>query len=259
MDTNTIPLANNNADTKEASRISYPNFTLSASLPFVEKIYTELGSNQYHDKELIAKIHGLAYASIKSKLSTAQQYGLLQIKHGVGYKVTHLFIKLHKPLDDAEKKNAVLTALNSSELYQRLFNQYKDNRIPSVEVLSTVLFRNYGFIDRVSRRIAEIFITNLSDYGLLNAERIIQVHLIENNQDNQEENLEIVDEQAITNIENVQKALPAPVTTNAEILSTEIIEIPIPLKGSRRAFLRIPENFQPEDLDRISKFVDALK
>jgi hypothetical protein len=37
------------------------------------------------------------------------------------------------------------------------------------------------------------------------------------------------------------------------------IEIPIPLQGGGRAYLKIPENYKPEDCDRIAKFVEALK
>src|SRR5437868_5946679 len=74
-----------------------PAFTLEEMLTFTSKIYTELGFGAFHNKDLIAKSHGLVYDSIKQKFSSAQMYGLLELKFGTGYKLTPLFLKVYKP------------------------------------------------------------------------------------------------------------------------------------------------------------------
>src|ERR1700733_12986469 len=79
----------------QAHSSSYPSIELSEGIALVTKISTDLGNTQYHDKELIAKALGFAWSSLKMKISTCVQYGLVELKHGIGYKVTLLFIQIY--------------------------------------------------------------------------------------------------------------------------------------------------------------------
>lgn len=232
---------------------SYPSSELNSILEFVTKIHTDLGHTQYHDKELIAKALGFAWSSIKMKISTCVQYGLLELKHGVGYKVSPLFIQIHKPVTEEEKRSALIEALRNPDLYSRLIDEYNEDVIPNIAVLGTILFRKYNIMEKAAEKAAEIFINNLKSLGLLNQEN--RLFLTRTGQSQNSEEIIIIDSA------DKNSGMPPllPPQFNTQIISTEMIDIPIPLKSGKKAFLKIPEDITPEDIERVAKFVDALK
>lgn len=230
---------------------SYPARTHSFALAFVEKIYQELGSSDFHSKENIADAHGLAVPSIKTTLSTAQQYGLLEIKHGIGYKVTALAIKIFHPENDSEKISSIIESLKMSDIFSQLLNEFNGQVVPSLTGITNIIIRRYDFKNPIAERIAEIFIDNLKDYNLINPKNILFLD----------------GKLKSTNSAATTQESKGPATESGRAGGKEdftanqpgIVDILIPLKGKRKAHLLIPEEYTEEDLDRIAKFVEALK
>ena len=54
------------------------------------------------------------------KLSTATQYGLLELRSKEGYKPTDKFTSVYKPLSEEEKKKSEIECLLNPELYIKL-------------------------------------------------------------------------------------------------------------------------------------------
>lgn len=242
-------------DSDKSSRQAIPVYLLNDSIKFCAKIYAELGVGDFHSKDLIAKIHDVAYISIKQKFSTAQYYGLLELKHGVGYKLTPLFLKIHKPETEAEKQEGIVESLHQPEIYAKLINEFNGHPLPSEQGLSARLLRTFGIKEYAATKAAQIFITNLRNNSLVNGNNILNVSK-EPTPSAKNDNGEAVQRNGGNGAGNhftpdqLHQPLPPP---------PDYIEIPIPLSGGKRAYLRIPEDYKPEDCERIAKFVDALK
>jgi len=72
-------------------RVATPVLTFNEAFTFVDNINKQLGAHTFHKNQAIADACGLALPTIRQTLSTCQQYGLLELKHGIGYKPTALF------------------------------------------------------------------------------------------------------------------------------------------------------------------------
>ncbi len=229
------------SDSGGSKRKSYPVRELKYIIDFVGKIYNELGVNLFHSREDIAELHGLEVTSIKQVLSTAQQYGLLDLKHGTGYKVSPLFIRIHKPLNDAEKTLSIVESLRNSEVISKLLDDYNGHSVPSLHGITNNVERSFGFKESIAQRVAEIFGKNLNDFNLINSQN--QLALSNGEKPKVQENT----------------PPPKPPSKDENLNADEnLVIITIPLRG-KKAFLHLPNDYTDIDLKRVSRFVDALK
>jgi hypothetical protein len=254
-------------DTEDSSNdkktFYYPLYKHSASLSFVNKIYTDLGHYNYHSRDAIAVTHKLAPNSVRSMLATAQYFRLLEIKHGTGYKVSETFIKIIRPIDDIEKNNAILESLKSPVLWKELFKVYENHVVP-VTGLTNSLVRNYHVNERIAGKVSDIFIQSLKEYGLININNILTTYSFLKGQNNStalNPAKEVVsDSKPETNkpLQDDKKYVNNPQADDKNY--SDLIDIIIPLKSTtEKAHLLLPTGFTEDDLARISKFVEALK
>lgn len=234
----------NGSDSDKGKRSTIPVFPLKDILKFCTKIYVELGVNAYHPSEEIARIHNVQYVSIKQKFSTAQEYGLLALKHRTGYKLTPLFMKIYKPVDQAEELAGVKEALSANPVYKTLIAEFDGHPLPPEQSLSARLIRSFGVKDYASEKTASIFLNNLRTAGVVQDNILKFGGAVPVGGDNSKLD-------ASNGVQD-PPALP-------KMPPPGYIEIPIPLPSGGRAYLRIPENYKTEDCERISRFVDALK
>lgn len=231
------------ADKDKTKKYTVPVYPLPDLIKFCTKIYTELGINSYHTNELIAKVHNVVYATIKQKLSGAQDLRLLEMKHGTGYKLTPLFLKILKPLNDQEKIEGIAESIRGPFIYDKLIDEFNGHPLPSEQSLSSRLIRSFGIKEYAVNKAAAIFLYNLREYGFVTADGILKMPGAEI------EKSETIKLPVITQPEAEKPKLP----------ESGYIDIPIPLQSGKRAYLRIPEDYKIEDCDRIAKFVEALK
>lgn len=227
-----------------ASRKKYPIRDLRYMVDFVGKIYTELGPSQHHSREDIAKLHNLEVTSIKQTMSTAVQYGLLELKHGTGYKVTPLFVKIQKPLNESERIGSVIESLQQSEIMKKLLEDYRGHTVPAQGGIANNIARTWDLKDTIANRVAEIFLKNVGDFNLTNLKGELTL---------QPAGDKPKDDAGSPGGNQVPP--PKPLIQPSE----DTIEIPVPLKNGKRAYIRLPEGYNDGDLKRISKFVDALR
>jgi hypothetical protein len=224
-------------DSKESKRRSYPVRELKYIIEFVTKIYNELGANQFHSKEDIAKIHNLSPEYIKKPLSTCQQYRLLDLKHGVGYKVSALFVKIHKPLSEDERLSAIIESIRSIEIFNKLIQDYSGHSVPSLSGISNNIHRGFDLKTQIAQKVAELFVRNLNDFNLVDLSGQLTLK---------------------PNVKKQEQEKPKDDVVNPPDEKNSVV-INIPLKDGRKAYITIPENYTSADLLKISKFVDALK
>ncbi|MBC7948011.1 MAG: hypothetical protein H7Y42_09050 [Chitinophagaceae bacterium] len=153
-------------------RISYVSKDLKTMIDFVAKVYNQLGHTTYHSNKAIATAHGLSPDSIKLQLSSGQQYKLLELKHGTGYKVHDHFQKLYLPRNEDEKRSAVIESLKNPETYQQLFKDYEYHVVPQ-EGVKNHFIRSFGLREEIATKAAQIFMDNLQEFELLDSRGVL--------------------------------------------------------------------------------------
>lgn len=227
---------------KEVTSIPYKNF--ESLYEFVSKIYNELGHDVYQTREQIAKVQGLSPNTIKQQLSSAQQFGLLELKHGTGYKTTELFARIHLPGDNEEKKQSVLESLKILPLYNDLLQHYeKSGILPNNTGLSNTIVRQFGLSMETASRIARELVNTLRLYGILDEKNILRIG-------NRTQSAEAIKKPATSTNEAPQISNNPP--------SPNTVTVTIPLRNGNKADVILPSHYENNDLKRIIRFINAL-
>lgn len=231
---------------------AYPSYLISECFDFVKSIYSSFGSSTHVSREQIAKILGKSASAILMKLSSSNQYGLIEMKKNDGYKPSDLFLRMYKPLNESEKRNAEIECLRSPTLYQTLVGEFSNGKLPNTVGLSVILFRKYGIAEAVSEKAAELFIENVKALNLITSEGMLSLSSgISNTNDSNQTNDESVNqEQKIVLVEKQEQKYQPAIGQHS---------FPIPLKGRRKAALIIPDDMTQEDFETITKWIDLMK
>lgn len=153
----------------------YPSFTIQQSLEMTRTIYETYGSNFYVTREQVADLLKISSATVQSRMSTAVQYGLLELKPKTGYKVSDLFIKWMRPISDEQQKDALITAFRNPSLYEALIGKFDENVLPPAKPLANILLQNHRIYDAACDEAARIFIENATYLGVLHADRHLRL------------------------------------------------------------------------------------
>lgn len=244
---------NNHKDSKK--RTSYVSRDHVSMVEFISEVYKNLGHTDYHSNKAIATVHQLSPDSIKQQLTSAQQYKLLELKHGVGYKITDLFKRIFLPVDDSEKRLAVIESLKSPETYQQLFKEYEYHIVPPLNGIKNHFVRNFHLKEDIAEKAAQIFINNLKDYNLLDNRGVLVSGMPVKPKQQQPEN-EIP--------ANSQNGVPEKiiVQSHSDIplkVDDDLFELPIPLPNKRKAYLRYPvDSLTRKDINVINKALEFI-
>jgi len=229
----------------------YPIKSLPEAVAFVETIYTKLGANEYFDKEDIAKAHNMTYIAIRQILSTCQQYGLLENKHGVGYKPTDLFIAIKHPDNDLDHSQKIAESFQKPYPFAFLIDRFKGHPIPHLLGIQNPLIKELSYKKDIASKVAGLFVDTLRHYSLLDDKDIIRLNAGDPKQHIPTSGGKPNGEGQKDGDGDKNPIPPPPVG---------VLPILIPMKSTNeKAYLYLPENYKEEDLDRILKFVDALK
>lgn len=237
---------------------SYPAFSIEYAFDLTRKIYLQFGSSAHNNRETIAKVLKMSSNYLIIPLSTATQYGLLEMKSKIGYNPTPLFVRYYKPETENEKRDAQIECLKRPKLYEALLNAYSGNIIPTSQALATTLFRRYNIAENASLKAAEIFIDNLKSLSLLDEENKLLPFDKE----------EIVTEKEIQapflNVEN--KPISNQIDANGSQTSISgnnlihaDLSMGIKLNGGRRATLIYPDDITDNDWSKIVRVINAMK
>lgn len=226
----------------------YVSRTLANILHFVTNIYSKLGPG-YHDAAKIAAVNGLKALSIKQQLTTAQQYGLLEIKFGIGYRTTNLFTRIHLYKNDKEKRSATIEALKKPETYAGLFKEFEFHTVP-LEGVRNHLIRDHGYTNDLAEKLAQIFIDNLKENNLLDSRGVLMsgVQFIS------------TPEEIIEDPYQKPQVQETPIIPDSSGKDEDtLFELPIPLPGKRRAFLKYPvDTITRKDIKVITKALEFI-
>lgn len=253
--------------TRKAPRIrssAYPSYDIEFSVEFTKKFHQNFGNSNFIQREEIAKVLKISVGHIQTQLSAAVQYGTVDMKTKAGYKPSPSFLKIYKPISEDEKREALIDCLLKPELYKKLLIQFKNNTVPTIGALSTILFRNHNIAEAASENAAEIFIRNLKYLSLLDEENNLLLDREISDIDEDDYNIEVNGQKmemkvSPVNGKSIVQAAVTPTAAAAIQHNKDSYPIPIPLKGDRVATLIIPKDIKNEDLDKITRFIEALR
>lgn len=249
----------NPSDKETLKRVSYVSKDHKSMIEFVSIIYRNLGHADYHSNLAIAAAQKLAPDSIKVQLGAAQQYNLLEIKHRIGYKITNLFKRIYMPINDIEKRAAIIESISAPETYQPLFKEYQFHILPPLSGIKNHFIRHWHLKEDKAEKTAQIFIDNLREYNFLDTRNVLTTGMqVKSDNDSLQEG-----EKQSENNQKEKDDSNNTSSANDNILPPKqpgLLDILIPLKSSKaKAHLYIPEDYTDEDLERIARFVEALK
>lgn len=249
---------------KKAQRfrsVAYPSYTISESFELVRKINQQFGNTTFNTREEIAQELDMSVGALMMKLSTAVQYGLLEMRSKEGYKPSPLFTSIYKPLDEVEKINTEIQCLQKPELYIKLIEQFRGKQLPAIGGLAILLYRSHKVSEDASTKAAKVFLENLNDLKLIDTENrlksdflVVEIHDYIDLQQKAEE-FTYVTEPVKTQLN------PPPKLYDIKNNSTDNdIVIPVFLRGANRmSKVLLPEDFTNEDLEQIVRVLTANK
>lgn len=252
---------------------AYPSYTLGDSLEFSEKIYKTYGSSYRATREEIAEALGYSVGSLTQKISSASQYGLLDMISKEGYQVTDLFVKYHRPISEEAKKEALVQAFKNPPLYENLLSVFENNILPPIKPLASILLQKHNISEKACDKAAYIFEENTQIVGVLNDERRLSF----DTGNVEVEDYEEVEEVIIDDVESKDshiKENTAPIVVRKENSqqknsdSTSHKEKPfnnnaiphnIPLKNKLPAQLLLPNDVSAADFDFIISYIGLIR
>lgn len=248
-------------------RLSYVARDLKTIIDFVGKVYNQLGHTAYHSNKAIATVHGLSPDSIKPHLTSAQQYKLLELKFGTGYKITDHFQKLYLPKNDQEKRTAIIESLKSPETYQQLFKDYEYHVVP-FEGVKNHFIRSFGMNNELAAKVAQVFMDNLKDFNLQDARGVLTSALpakpivTEVNAESEESESNNSNGTNANSNGDSGNNLPArrvdKLIFQSELDAAGKKTIPIYLIGNKQALFVYPDDITEDDIELVKHQIDGV-
>lgn len=246
------PVATTFKKPKERSA-AYAAFTLASSLEFTKNIYSNFGTSSYNTRETIAKFLKKSAEYLKQPISTAVQYGFLELKSNVGYKPSARFMELYKQDDETIVRKTLLAAFKEPKLNRTLLDKYKGDIVPPLPVLANNLFRNHGIIENTAEKAANIFLQNLDDLQLLSPER----KLIDPDSEESETVIPVKSEDTEVKDEVIDEYAEGRLKKETEPVSDLSFIIEVPLQGNRKAKILCPIDVNDKDLKKIRRVIKS--
>ncbi|MBW2981759.1 hypothetical protein KY343_02655 [Candidatus Woesearchaeota archaeon] len=144
--------------------IDYPRASFKKSLE-VAKTVDELGGSC--DKKTCAEKMGKKVSGgFLALTAAAAKYGFVKMTKGTLY-LDQTYKDYKLAYDEQEKNNVLTKAFFSVPLFKKLYDKYKDVKVP-VDLLDKVLIREFGVDERVASRVATYFIEAAKQIKILN-------------------------------------------------------------------------------------------
>lgn len=248
----------NNNKKREVNRsAAYPFVNIEDSIKFTTQLYNSYAKS-FITREDADAVNELGYTN--RQLGAANKYGFLT-KESEGYKITDLFIKVYKPVNEKEKIESLISAFASPTLNKSLIDSYDGHVLPTS--LATILFRQYSIAEKASEDAANIFIQSGKFVSVIDEKNILRfsgkkfedpIQSIQYAQViTEEDEIEPKQNENINNNDNKQ-VYQLPQTSN-----TGYTDEKINLTDNKFSVLKFPNNITLKDIKIISKRLEEIE
>lgn len=245
---------------------AYPSFTIDACYKFTDEIFKNFGKGDYEAVDDICSSLGKTYAGMKTKFSSAAQYGLLDKKSRVGFKPSDLYYEIRIPDDESSKALSILQCFKNAPLYQKIINKYNGEHFPSELGLKPSMIKEWGISEGAFDTVIKVLFKNIAALKLIDSEGVFSVDTTTESVDDLHEEdtppLDSEDEESKGNngkesssgnlIYDSSKLVPPLPSANSSLFRESI---PIFLDDQRTAYLQLPQDFDSDDLEYLLEYV----
>lgn len=164
----------NNNESKEEDRkkrqvgeyIRVPIFDLNDGIN-VAKIISNIGGGKL-DIESIAESMGYSKSYVMHHINSAKHHLLVENDDDNNkVKITNLGKCILHPKSEVEYSESVIESLLSCNLYNKIYNRYKGNDLPSLDILANIFSRDEGVSFKTKDRTVSNFIQSGITAGLI--------------------------------------------------------------------------------------------
>ncbi len=140
---------------KRQRSTAYPQIPLKEAVEYSAELLKNYASSGF-DRESAAEIMGHSTLSgpAACKVAALVHFGLIERK-GSAYKIADLTKRICNPLDEREKQEALLEAVNAPKLFMTLIEEYGGKAVPPA--LNHVVSRNHGINPKVADKVVQLF------------------------------------------------------------------------------------------------------
>jgi hypothetical protein len=163
-----------NGDGEGVKRSSYPYASLQKSLE-VGAAVAELGGDRTEvQKSVLAHrlemdANGAAYAQ---NVGSAKSYGIIEGRGS--YVLTEIGKQYFLPVNDAEKRQALLKMIRFPEIYNGLIGRFDGSKLPPGDSLANILARDYMVSKSWAPRVASLFVSAIREAGALDTSGFVR-------------------------------------------------------------------------------------
>ena len=149
---------------------AYPSYTIDYCLEICTTIYKNYGTGHRASREELADILGISVGNLTQKVSAAVQYSLLDLKSREGYCVDPLFVQWYRPINEEQRKEALIQAFRSPTLYANLIEAFENSIVPPIKPLASILLQRHNISESACEKAADVFLENANNIGVLDKE-----------------------------------------------------------------------------------------
>lgn len=218
--------------------VAYPVETLDNILNTAQALVSEHGSGRPITKEEIGKSIGKSWKALSQYFSTFVQYGVFNIVHGKGYVPTDLYKRYVNWVHEGDQDKCKMEMIRKPSLYSKIFDNLTDHTLPTDSKRFAHLLKEepYKLSEFGAVTAAKVFLDNAKNLNLLDSHNNLKAHNSENGAPKAKE-------------EPKHDTPPLPKKEEPELF-----ELPIPLGGTRKAYIRYPlSDLKKKDIKIIVK------
>ena len=234
-------ILNTNQESNTRRGVPYPSESLTDCLTTIDKLIVENGTGSIITKEDISRVTGKQQNSLTLTFSTFQQYCILEKAHGKGrgFCLTSLYNKYHEKIYDHHEREALLEMFKSPPLYNKILDNLNGTILPSEEKFHSLLKGEpYNVNPNSAEKASKFFFENARFLKIIEG--------------NNKLNFSLGDSK---NPETIVK----PPANHPRYNDGDLFELPIPLGGSRKAYLKYPlADLKKKDIIIIAKALNFV-
>ena len=144
--------------------VAYPSVTVQQAIEIADELLKGLGKGPYSREEAAKAIgHTALTGAASRKIAALVQYGLL-IRIGNTYSQTQLAQDILIPIDEKQKRAAIIQSVRNPKLFASLIERYQEQALPNM--LESILVRE-KINHSVAAEVASTFRESLEYAGVL--------------------------------------------------------------------------------------------
>lgn len=148
---------------------AFPAHTLEKALQVVQAI-VDAGASRPMDRLLVAQAINRTPSSseFRSILSSSLKYGLTEGTEKADFiKPTPIGLQIAKPVTESERQAALLRAVNTPPLFQRVYAHFNKQRLPRADFFKNILERQFDVDESHADEVANLIHENARYVGVL--------------------------------------------------------------------------------------------